>query len=135
MAPDVHRVGMAMSVGLDIPGFDASLGTAGLFGHGQGLAYDTADETAPYHRTAVRDATLFVFITGMRSAVNKLVKTAEEKLRELREGDAPEPDPKASAEPAKDEPARAVPEAAAEPSTSGAGAGGGAGSAVLEPRP
>jgi hypothetical protein len=85
MAPDVNRVGMAMSVGIEIPGFDCSLGTAGLFGRGDALALDTSpDSEAPYHRTRVRDATLFVFITGMRSAVNKLMKTAEERQRDFR---------------------------------------------------
>lgn len=79
-APDIHRFGGAVSVGIMAAGYDLSLGAAGLFGYGNALAYDLANDAMPYQRTRAHEATLFVFLTGMRNAISKLAKQAEEKL-------------------------------------------------------
>jgi hypothetical protein len=79
-APDIHRFGGAFSAGVTASGYDLSLGVAGLFGRGDAMAYDTADTASPYHRTVVHEGTLFVFLTGMRNAISKLAKHAEERF-------------------------------------------------------
>jgi hypothetical protein len=79
-APDIHRFGGALSVGIMAAGYDLSLGAAGLYGRGDALAYDVGNDAMPYQRTGVREATLFVFLTGMRNAISKLAKQAEEKF-------------------------------------------------------
>lgn len=79
-APDINRFGGALSVGIQAAGYDLSLGTTGLVGRGDALSYSPDDASAPYRRAEVRDATLFVFLTGMRNAISKLAKQAQEKL-------------------------------------------------------
>jgi hypothetical protein len=81
-APDIHRFGGALSAGVTRVGYDLSLGVAGMFGHGNAMALDVTNEAEPYHRTAARDATLFVFLTGARNAITKLAKEAQEKFLE-----------------------------------------------------
>lgn len=81
-APDIHRFGGAFSVGVTTLGYDLSLGTAGLFGRGDAMALDVTNAAEPYQRTVVRDATLFVFLTGARNAITKLAKEAQERLIE-----------------------------------------------------
>jgi hypothetical protein len=84
-APDINRYGGALSVGINAGGYDLSLGSAGLFGRGEGLAFDTRPEASSlYRRTEVADATLFIFLTGIRNAIGKLAKSADEKLQELK---------------------------------------------------
>lgn len=78
--PDINRFGGALSVGVNAAGYDLSLGATGLFGRGDALAYDLTDLGMPYQRTAVREATLFVFLTGMRNAISRLAKDAQDKL-------------------------------------------------------
>jgi hypothetical protein len=78
--PDINRFGGAVSVGVTAAGYDLSLGATGLFGRGDAQAYDLRNESLPYQRTDVHEATLFVFLTGMRNAINKLAKHAQEKL-------------------------------------------------------
>ncbi len=83
-APDINRYGGALSLGINAGGYDLSLGSAGLFGRGDALALDTTPgATALYQRTQVKDATLFIFLTGIRNAVAKLAKSADEKLQEM----------------------------------------------------
>jgi len=83
--PDVHRVGGAVSVGVNAAGFDVALGVAGLFGRGDGLSLDiTTEGETRYRRTQVTDSTLFVFLTGMRSVVANLAKTADKMLDDMR---------------------------------------------------
>jgi long-subunit fatty acid transport protein len=79
-APDIHRFGGAFSVGVVKAGYDLSLGVTGLWGRGDAMAYDLTDSANPYHRTLVHEGTLFVFLTGMRNAISKLAKHAEEKF-------------------------------------------------------
>jgi long-subunit fatty acid transport protein len=79
-APDVNRFGGALSVGLTRARYDISLGATGMFGVGRGMALDTTNEAEPYQRTEVRDATLFVFLTGARSAIPQLAKDAQERF-------------------------------------------------------
>jgi hypothetical protein len=78
--PDIHRFGGAVSVGVIAAGYDLSLGAAGLFGRGDAFAYDLTNASQPYQRTDVREATLFVFLTGMRNAITRLAKDAQDKL-------------------------------------------------------
>lgn len=82
--PDVHRVGGAVSLGINAAGFDMALGVAGMFGRGNGLALDTREDEWRYRRTKVADGTLFVFLTGMRSVVARLAKTADKMLDDMR---------------------------------------------------
>jgi hypothetical protein len=85
-APDINRYGGALSVGINAGGYDLSLGSAGLYGRGHAQAFDTnPDASALYKRTAVKDATLFIFLTGIRNAIGKLAKSADEKLQELKQ--------------------------------------------------
>ena len=41
---------------------------------------------ALYQRTDVKEATLFIFLTGIRNAVTKLAKSADDKLQQLANG-------------------------------------------------
>jgi len=83
--PDVNLYGGAFSAGYVASGYDLSLGVAGLIGWGDGVAYNTnAAAGATYQRTDVFDRTLFVFLSGAKSAVSRLASTAEKKLQELR---------------------------------------------------
>jgi hypothetical protein len=79
-APDIHRFGGALSVGGHASGYDLSIGVTGLLGRGDAQAYDLTSSAMPYQRTQVRDATLFIFVTGMRNAISKLAIHAQEKL-------------------------------------------------------
>jgi hypothetical protein len=81
-APDIHRFGGALSLGVTTSGYDLSLGAAGLYGRGDAMALDTTNAADPYQRTSVRDATLFVFLTGARNAITRLAKDAQEKFLE-----------------------------------------------------
>ncbi len=83
-APDIHRFGGAISVGLTRSGYDLSLGAAGMFGRGRGMALDLTNDAEPYQRTAVHEGTLFVFLTGARNAITRLAKEAQEKFIEKR---------------------------------------------------
>jgi hypothetical protein len=84
-APDINRYGGALSVGINAGGYDLSLGSAGLYGRGDALAFDTRpDASALYRRTEVTDATLFIFLTWIRNAIGKLAKTADQRLQELK---------------------------------------------------
>jgi long-chain fatty acid transport protein len=81
---DVHRFGGALSLGLIAGGYDVSIGAAGVMGRGDGQAYDLspqAGSSGPFFRTEVSDRTLFVFISGAKSAVTKLAKAAYRNLR------------------------------------------------------
>jgi len=83
--PDVNLYGGAFSAGYVASGYDLSLGVAGLIGWGDGVAYNThAAAGDTYQRTDVFDRTLFVFLSGAKSAVSRLASTAEKKLLELR---------------------------------------------------
>jgi hypothetical protein len=83
-APDINRYGGALSLGITAGGYDLSVGSAGLFGKGDAQAYDTTAEAGGmYQRTTVREATLFIFLTGIRNAVGRLAKHADEKLQQL----------------------------------------------------
>jgi hypothetical protein len=81
-APDINRFGGALSVGVTRAGYDLSLGAAGLYGRGTGMALDLTNDAMPYQRTSVVDATLFVFLTGARAAISHLAKEAQEKFLE-----------------------------------------------------
>jgi hypothetical protein len=116
-APDINRYGGALSVGLNAGGYDLSLGSAGLFGRGDALAFDTRpDASALYQRTEVKDATLFIFLTGIRNAVQKLAKSADQKLQELKRARAQDAEPAAAEPPAGAGPPAAEP-AGAQPSS------------------
>ncbi len=82
---DINLYGGALSVGYVASGYDLSLGMAWLFGFGDALAYNvdaTGDDV--YQRTDVYDRTLFIFLSGAKSAVSKLASTADKKLQQLR---------------------------------------------------
>lgn len=81
-APDIHRFGGAISVGLTRSGYDLSLGAAGMFGRGRAMALDITNEAEPYQRTTVHEGTLFVFLTGARNAISRLAKEAQERFIE-----------------------------------------------------
>lgn len=78
---DLNRFGGALSVGLISGGYDLSVGAAGVMGRGDGQAYDLSRQSGPFFRTEVIDRTLFVFISGAKSAVTKLAKAAYRSLR------------------------------------------------------
>lgn len=81
-APDIHRFGGAISVGVTRSGYDLSLGAAGMFGRGRAMALDVTNPDQPYQRTVVHEGTLFVFLTGARNAFSHLAKQAQEKFIE-----------------------------------------------------
>lgn len=85
-APDTNLYGGAVSLGYVASGYDLSLGLAGLLGFGDGLAYvvDAPQGEEPYRRTTLTDRTLFIFLSGAKSAVSRLASTADKKLQELR---------------------------------------------------
>ncbi len=82
--PDVNLYGGAFSAGYVANGYDLSLGVAGLIGWGDGVAHDTQVAPEIYRRTEVFDRTLFIFLSGAKSAVNKLASTAQKKLQQIR---------------------------------------------------
>lgn len=105
-APDVHRVGGTLSMGLVNDNYDISIGVAGLYGRGKGLSYEMgAEGEALYERTHVTDRMFLVFVNGVRNAVTALAKKTNEKLQEVRawrELDRDQkPDPEAKPEPRK----------------------------------
>jgi hypothetical protein len=81
-APDIHRFGGAISVGLTRSGYDLSLGAAGMLGRGRAMALDITNDAEPYQRTTAHEGTLFVFLTGARNAISRLAKEAQERLIE-----------------------------------------------------
>jgi hypothetical protein len=77
---DVHRVGATLSFGIVSAGYDVSLGAVGKFGHGKAMALAVDSEDAPYRRTTVQENTLYVFLTGARRAVGRLVKGTVDRI-------------------------------------------------------
>lgn len=71
----VHTVGGALSIGLRSGWYDVSIGATGLYGVGEGLGLmqGAADEAPSYRATDIEEATLLVFVTGARQAVQHVV--------------------------------------------------------------
>lgn len=95
-APDVHRVGGALSIGLRNEGYDLSIGAIGVFGVGQGQSFTTDPDagSSTYKRTQVTDRMFLVFLNGVKSAISTLAKQAEKKITEFRTSrDQSEPEP------------------------------------------
>ncbi len=84
-SPDMNLYGGALSVGYVASGYDLSLGCAGLLGFGDAIAYNIdGPDGNVYERTTVNDRTLYIFLSGAKSAVSKLASTADKKLQQIR---------------------------------------------------
>lgn len=79
---DIHRFGLTLSVGFVTRGYDISLGAIGRIGFGEAMAFSADDPNARYVRTSARESTLYVFLTGVRSTVNRLARVTVQKLDE-----------------------------------------------------
>jgi long-chain fatty acid transport protein len=101
--PDhMHRFGTSLSLGFGAKGINLALGTVVRLGFGQALAPTNDAGPVSYLRSDAREYTLFVFLTGARSAVSKLADVAIDKLNEAREQSISEqlgPEPPAKREP------------------------------------
>lgn len=84
---DIDRVGATLSAGLITRGYDVSLGVAATFGWGKTQAFVVDDPEARYVRTRVQEQTLFVFLSGARSAAGKLAADTYEMLKEKMKDD------------------------------------------------
>jgi long-chain fatty acid transport protein len=114
LRPDhMHRFGLSGSLGFGAKGVDLSLGMVTRLGFGQALSPAADGSVTPYLRSDAREYTLFVFLTGARTAVAKLADVAIDKLNERREEAAEEeqatparaePDTQEAGEPEAEEP-------------------------------
>jgi hypothetical protein len=73
----VHTVGGALSFGWRSGSYDVSIGATGLYGVGEGLGVvqGMAADAPRYRATDIEDATLLVFVTGARQAVQQIAST------------------------------------------------------------
>jgi long-chain fatty acid transport protein len=84
--PDhIHRFGLSGSVGFGAKGVDLALGAVGRLGYGQALSPAPEGAKGAYLRSNAHEYTLFVFLTGARTAVAKLADVAIDKINERRE--------------------------------------------------
>lgn len=79
---DVNRLGATLSVGVLTRGYDFSLGATTTVGWGNTLALAPDAVDSRYVRTTMREETLFVFLSGARSAAGKLAEDAYKRVRD-----------------------------------------------------